>query len=32
MVIILTDLVDIESMMLYIKIQFQSFLGSGEDF
>ena len=31
-IIIWTELVDLESSMLYTKIQPQSFLGSGEDF
>ena len=31
MVIILINLVDLESQMLYNKIQPQSFLGSGEE-
>ena len=31
-VIIWTNLVELESSMLYTKIQPQSFLGSGEDF
>ena len=32
MIIIWTNMVHLESSMLYIKIQPQSFLGSGEDF
>ena len=31
MIIIWTNLVDLESSMLYTKIQPQSFLGSGEE-
>ena len=32
MIIIWTNLVELESLMLYNKIQLQSFLGSGEHF
>ena len=31
MVVICTNLVDLESSMLYAKIQSQNFLGSGEE-